>query len=45
MLAIMDVGKNTDVEKILKQYGVTKDSFFKSAFRSKGKSKSRNSRS
>ncbi|MDU6541281.1 ATP-dependent chaperone ClpB [Clostridium sp.] len=29
MLAIMDVGKNTDVEKILKQYGVTKDSFLK----------------
>ena len=29
MLAIMDVGKNTDVAKILKQYGVTKDSFLK----------------
>ena len=29
MIAIMDVGKNTNVDKILKQYNITKDNFLK----------------
>ena len=29
MLAIMDVDKNTDVDRILKQYNITKDNFLK----------------